>query len=75
MRMLYWKYYKEKRRGFTDAEFQQTCELMAVISLTDLFEYVYTTKELDYTKYLAYAGLKIDIGRLVSARRPDCVFR
>ena len=60
MRMLYWKYYKVEHRGFTDAEFQQACELVAGISLTDLFEYVYTTKEPDYAKYLAYAGLKID---------------
>ena len=60
MRMLYWKYYKKEGRGFTDAEFQQTCELVAGISLNDLFEYVYTCKEPDYAKYLAYAGLKID---------------
>jgi predicted metalloprotease with PDZ domain len=58
--MLYWKYYKKENRGFTDAEFQQVCELVAGISLTNLFEYVYTTKELDYAKYLGYAGLKID---------------
>jgi predicted metalloprotease with PDZ domain len=60
MRLLYWKYYMEERRGFTDAEFQQACELVAGISLNDLFEYVYTTKVLDYDKYLAYAGLKIE---------------
>ncbi|TFH26895.1 MAG: M61 family peptidase [Bacteroidia bacterium] len=60
MRLLYWKYYKEEGRGFTDAEFQQACELVAGISLRDLFEYVYTTKEPDYTKYLSYAGLEID---------------
>jgi hypothetical protein len=28
--------------------------------LTAIFEYVYSTKELDYAKYLGYAGLKID---------------
>jgi predicted metalloprotease with PDZ domain len=60
MRLLYWKYYKEKKRGFTDAEFQKACESIAGISMSELFEYVYTTKELDYNKYLAYAGLKID---------------
>jgi len=59
MRMLYRKYYKEKNRGFTDAEFQQICEVVAGTSLTHLFEYVYTTKEPDYAKYLGYAGLKI----------------
>ncbi len=60
MRELYWTYYKEKQRGFTEAEFQQACETVAGISLTAFFEYVYTTKELDYSKYLAYAGLRID---------------
>jgi predicted metalloprotease with PDZ domain len=57
MRLLYWQYYKKLQRGFTDAEFQQACETVAGISLSPLFEYVYTTKELDYNKYLAYAGL------------------
>lgn len=60
MRMLYWKFYKEQQRGFTDAEFQQACEQVAGIPLTNLFEYVHTTRELDYAKYLDYAGLKID---------------
>ncbi|MEI6596173.1 MAG: M61 family peptidase [Bacteroidota bacterium] len=59
MRYLYWHYYKDMHRGFTDAEFQQVCEDVAGISLTDLFEYVYTAKELDYTTYLNFAGLEI----------------
>lgn len=61
MKLLYWHYYKELNRGFTDAEFQQTCETVAGTSLNSIFEYVYSTKELDYNKYLAYAGLKIDV--------------
>lgn len=60
MRLLYWKYYKEKNRGFTEAEFQAACEEAAGIPLNAIFEYVYSTKELDYEKYLAYAGLKLD---------------
>lgn len=60
MRLLYRKYYQEKQRGFTEAEFQSACEQVAGISLTNLFEYVYTTKELDYAAYLAYGGLKIE---------------
>lgn len=59
MQFLYWEYYKSKQRGFTDAEFQQACERIAGISLTPLFEYVYTTKQLDYDTYLNYAGLKV----------------
>jgi predicted metalloprotease with PDZ domain len=59
MRFLYWEYYKKLQRGFTDAEFQQACEDAAGISLSREFEYVYTTKDLDYSIYLSYAGLKI----------------
>jgi predicted metalloprotease with PDZ domain len=59
MRYLYWHYYKTLHRGFTDAEFQQACQDIAGRSLSMEFEYVNTTKEIDYTTYLAYAGLKI----------------
>jgi predicted metalloprotease with PDZ domain len=60
MRLLYWKYYKELQRGFTDAEFEQSCETVAGISLASFFDYVYTTKEIDYNTYLGYAGLKLE---------------
>lgn len=59
MQFLYWEYYKKKQRGFTDAEFQQACETIANSPLTTIFEYVYTTKELDYNTYLNYGGLKL----------------
>jgi len=60
MRLLYQTYYQQKQRGFTEAEFQMACEQVAGISISSFFEYVYTAKELDYAKYMAYAGLKID---------------
>lgn len=60
MRFLYWQYYKKKQRGFSDAEFQQACEIIAEVSLQTFFEYVYTTKELDYNKYLSFGGLKLE---------------
>lgn len=60
MYLLYHKYYKEKGRGFTEAEFQAVCEQVASASLEEFFEYVYTTKDLNYKKYLAYAGLTLD---------------
>ncbi len=69
MRLLYWQYYKKLKRGFTDAEFQQACETIAGISLASEFEYVYTTKELDYNTYLAYAVLKIDVQRATEKER------
>lgn len=59
MRFLYRHYYKNLNRGFTDAEFQQACQNIAGISLSREFEYVYTTKGIDYSTYLSYAGLKI----------------
>ncbi|GHB68130.1 peptidase M61 [Persicitalea jodogahamensis] len=61
MRFLYRYYYQQQQRGFTDAEFRQACETIAGAPLTELFEYVHTTKELDYDTYLGYAGLKLDI--------------
>ena len=60
MRTLYKDYYQAKKRGYTSAEFQQVCERIAGVSLADFFQYVYTVKEVDYAKYLAYAGLTID---------------
>lgn len=59
MRYLYATYYKKLQRGFTDAEFQEACENIAGVSLNTEFEYVYTTKDIDYTEYLTGAGLKI----------------
>lgn len=59
MRNMYYKYYKSLGRGFTNAEFQEACESAAGISMIREFEYVYTVNELDYNKYLGYAGLKL----------------
>ncbi len=61
MRALYKTYYKEKARGFTDAEFRAECERAAGGSLSEIFdEDVATTKDVDYAQYLGYAGLEID---------------
>ncbi len=59
MRHMYKEYYQRLQRGFTDAEFQAACEQMAGTSLANEFEYISTTKELDYQKYLGYAGLTL----------------
>jgi predicted metalloprotease with PDZ domain len=61
MRTLYQKYYKEKRRGFTDQEFREACESTAGCTLSEIFEYASTVRDIDYPKYLAYAGLQIDV--------------
>jgi predicted metalloprotease with PDZ domain len=60
MHRLYSKYYKELQRGFTDAEFQEACEQAAGRSLMDVFELVYTTREIDYANYLEKGGLQLE---------------
>jgi len=66
MRTLYQLYSKSLNRGFTDEEFREVCEKAAGCSLADFFEYVYTTKSIDYAKYFGYAGLNIDLTPLES---------
>jgi len=61
MRTLYRKFYKEKKRGFTDLEFREVCESEAGGSLSEIFEYASTVKEIDYPRYFAYVGLDIDV--------------
>lgn len=61
MRSLYQVYYKGKKRGFTDEEFREVCEKTAGKELDEIFDiYINTTAEIDYNKYLGYAGLSID---------------
>jgi predicted metalloprotease with PDZ domain len=62
MRTLYEKFYKEKKRGFTDREFREECEQVTGCALPEIFDvYVATVKKIDYPKYFAYAGLEIDV--------------
>ncbi len=62
MRTLYRTFYKEKKRGFTDKEFREACERTAGTSLAEIFDVcAATVKEIDYPRYLAYAGLAIDV--------------
>lgn len=75
MRLLYWQYYKKLNRGFTDAEFQTACEQIAGASLSKIFEYVNTTKELDYRKYLAFAGLGIKEEIAIDGKRKLSITR
>lgn len=61
MRFLYNEFYEKKGRGFTEAEFWQTSEQIAGKSLAEIKSYVETVNEIDYQKYLNYAGLQIDL--------------
>lgn len=60
MRTLYKDFYQAKHRGYTAQEFREVCEKTAGVSLAPFFEYIYTVKDVDYAKYLGYAGLTID---------------
>ena len=60
MRGLYFQYYKDLKRGFTDDEFKSLCEKTAGTSLTEIFDYASTVQAIDYPKYLDLAGLAID---------------
>jgi predicted metalloprotease with PDZ domain len=62
MRELYQVYYKDKKRGFKDDEFREACEKAAGTSLSEIFDiYVPTVRDIDYAKYLGYAGLTINL--------------
>jgi predicted metalloprotease with PDZ domain len=60
MQTLYQKYYKQLKRGWTDEEFRTVCENIAGVSLQEVFDYASTTRDIDYNKYLGYAGLELD---------------
>lgn len=65
MRFLYKEYYQKKKRGFTEEELKNAFEIVAGTSLNEEYEYVTTTKEIDYPKYFTYAGLKIDTTTMI----------
>ena len=61
MRALYQTYYKTKKRGFTDDEFREECERAAGRPLEEVFSYASTTREPDYARYFALAGLETKV--------------
>jgi predicted metalloprotease with PDZ domain len=61
MRGLYRKYFVEKKRGFTDAEFRAECNAAAGTDLGEIFEYASTTKEMDYPRYFGLAGVAVEV--------------
>ncbi|WP_119078704.1 M61 family metallopeptidase [Chitinophaga alhagiae] len=74
MRRLYREFYQQKKRGFTEEELREVVESTAGTKLDELFEYIYTTREINYRKYLAYAGLAMDSGyQLTRMQHPDAL--
>lgn len=60
LQILYNETYKEKKRGFTEAEFQEAVERVAGKKMDDFFKNkVAGTEQLDYQRYLDYVGLKL----------------
>jgi predicted metalloprotease with PDZ domain len=63
MRMLYTTYYQHEKRGFTEEEFRTICERVAGANLQEIFDYVYTTKPLNYQGFFDYVGLLLTNGQ------------
>lgn len=59
MRTLYWRFYKEEKRGFTEKELKNICETLAQENLDDLFKYIYTLDAINYNHYFKLAGLEV----------------
>jgi predicted metalloprotease with PDZ domain len=60
MRYLYQEYYKRRKRGFTDEEFQQAVEKTAGKTMEEFFrKYVNGTDAIDYNAYFNPVGLQL----------------
>lgn len=58
MKAMYDEYYKNKKRGYTDAEFKAMAEKIAGKSLDDIYrKYINGTEPISFNSYLGYAGL------------------
>ena len=75
MRSLYHDFHIAKNRGFTEEEYWAVCASMAGQPLTEIREYVDTAKEIDYVKYLGYAGIDIDMTPLAEQNASPVVQR
>jgi len=57
MKYMYKTYYKTKKRGYTDLEFKQGLEKFCGKNLDEFYKkYIYGLADIDYDKYLGYAG-------------------
>jgi predicted metalloprotease with PDZ domain len=57
MKYMYDTYYKIKKRGYTDIEFKQGLEKFSGKNLDEFYKkYIYGLADIDYDKYLGYAG-------------------
>jgi predicted metalloprotease with PDZ domain len=75
MRSLYYDFHIAEGRGFTEEEYWSVCATVAGQPLTEIRGYVDTTKEIDYAKYLGYAGIDIDLTPLTGQDNSPVVQR
>lgn len=62
MKVLYFKYYKELKRGFTNAELIMELETLTKMKWGDFFaRHVYGTETIDYANYLKDVGLNVSV--------------
>ena len=60
MKAMYDLYYKNLKRGYTDAEFKAMVEKVSGISFNSFWDkYVNGTDDIEYVKYLAMAGFNV----------------
>lgn len=60
IRELYFQFYKKKNKGITNDDLIRELERTCKVDFKLFFEdFVYGTKDLDYTKYLEYAGIEL----------------
>jgi predicted metalloprotease with PDZ domain len=60
LRFLYERYYKVLARGFSEEEFREACEMIAGSPLDEILDrYAHGTEEMDFARYLAYAGMQL----------------
>ena len=60
MKGMYDEYYKNQKRGYTDAEFRTMAEKLAGKSFDKIYtDYINGTQPIDYNSYFEYAGMKV----------------
>jgi predicted metalloprotease with PDZ domain len=60
MNLLYWRYYKEKDRGFSEDEFWASLKEVTGADPVQIRRYVDTVEEIDYDSILEPAGYHLD---------------
>ena len=72
MRLLYYRYFKDLGRGFSEEEFWQSVTEIAGSPLNEIRHYVDTTAEIDYDRILAKAGLALNHSNYQLFRLTNC---